>query len=104
MGGIITELYMQVHFVYATITVDNIVPIRNASMEFWQVRDRQIAISLLAKIANFGKYVRLTVCMFVCLSVRINVVSGTPVTPLNRSSSNLIQTRILVMARSTGIF
>ena len=69
MCDIITRLYVQVCFKYVTISVDNIVAIRNASMEFWQVRGRQTAISLLAKIANFGKYVRLTVCLFVCVFV-----------------------------------
>ena len=64
-----------------------------------------IAFSLLAKIFNFGKYVRLTVCLFVCLfvrlSVQIKVVSRIQVIPFDQSSSNLTQTCNSVRA-STG--
>ena len=76
---------------------------------------------LLAKIFNFGKYVRLTVCylpkfsiltsMFVwrfvclsvCLSVQIKVVSRIQATSFDQSSSNLTQMCNLVMARNPFI-
>ena len=47
--------------------------------------------SLLAKIFNFGKYVRLTVCLSVCLSVRMDLVDTIQVAPFDQSSPNLTQ-------------
>ena len=44
-------------------------------------------ISLLAKIFNFGKYVRLTVCLFVCLSVCVCCNTGRTVRQINTKLS-----------------
>ena len=61
------------------------------NFQFWQVcsSDGLSVCLLLAKIFNFGKYVRLTVCLSVCLFVRMNVVSKIQVAPLDQSSPNL---------------
>ena len=52
---------------------------------------------LLAKIFNFGKYVRLTVCLSVCLSVMLTV----QVAPFKQSTPNLAHVCILDLA--TGV-
>ena len=46
---------------------------------------------LLAKIFNFGKYVRLTVCLFVCLSVCLSVSSSIQVRVFHICLPNLTQ-------------
>ena len=54
--------------------------------------------SLLAKIYNFGKYVRLTVCLLVCLSVCLSVMLTIPVAPLKQSTPNFTHICILDLA------
>ena len=57
------------------------------NFQFWQVcsSDGLSVCLLLAKIFNFGKYVRLTVCLFVCLSVIFMIL----VAPFKQSTLNL---------------
>ena len=48
---------------------------------------------------QFCKYVRLTVCLFVCVSVRIDVVYTIQVAPFDQSPSNFTQICTLVRGR-----
>ena len=60
---------------------------------------------LLAKISlKFCKYVRLTVCVFVCLSVRMDLVDTIQVAPFHQSSPNLTQIWTLGPDRSLLFF
>ena len=72
-------------------------------MEILASMQSPIAFSLLAKIFNFGKYVRLAVCLSVCLFVRMNVVTRIQVAPLDQSSPILTYMCILVIARNAFI-